>query len=149
MNRFLSFKHVEQLKYMAMKNPLRHRMRSQCGRTLCALYAALACSCVLVSLLQDDGSKGRFVFMQLAVLPQVLLSYRIGADSWLSRLQPVVCMVLLFIAGLVALYGTGSVIGRLANALVNASPWLRTRRDPRTFLSTEYNARRPASNLGE
>ena len=145
----LSSIHIEILRHMNMMRRFGSRFADPSGRTFCALYVVFAIGCVLLSFLQSDGSKGRFIFLQLAVLPQVLLSYRIGADAWLSELPPVACMAVLVLAGFIALYTTGWAVGRVGRALAQGSTSLRARCFPRTAPFAEYNARRSASNLGD
>ncbi|MET0550929.1 MAG: hypothetical protein ABW002_16830 [Xanthomonas sp.] len=65
------------------------RRRSLLGLGLCRLYAVLVASCVWVALGADD--KGRFVFLQLPLTPQLLALEALGVDralrglSWFSR----------------------------------------------------------------
>lgn len=96
------------------------RRRSVLGLGLCMLYAALVACCVWVALGADD--KGRFVFLQLPLTPQLLVLAALGVDGALPGLCWVARYLLLIPPFGLLLYLTGCALQALVRRAVMRLP---------------------------
>lgn len=87
---------------------------SKTGLTLAGLYLALIATCFAFAFSADGDPKGRFVFLQLPIAPQLTAAQVLGLKSdmgWISA------YALIAVPTLALLYALGDLLGRGLAAL--------------------------------
>jgi hypothetical protein len=83
---------------------------SRTGRLLCYAYAALILASICFALLVENGSVGRYIFLQLPIALQTALAYNWGLAQLVEELSWPAAYGLFALPTFLSLYVTGWVV---------------------------------------